>query len=234
MIESILSEPRIVVAFSMLAIASVMDLKNREVHDLVWIVFGSVGALLYLFEPTLTRDLMHLLFASAISAPMAYLAYRTGLFGGADALAIVALTIILPSYEGSNMLHTIAPLTIMTNAAIFACLFLIVNVARNTLSLAKGVVLFADFKESKWNKMLAFVLGYKANKPTYAYSIEMEYAGGKKFDFALKNAEKTDYCARPGSWVMAGLPFIVYLFAGLIAMVFIGDIMMSLMSKFIR
>jgi len=230
-IESILTEPRIIIALSMLSLASFMDLKKREVHDLVWIVFGSVGALMYFIEPDLIQNPIPLLVASSITVTIAYLAYRIGLFAGADALALVALGVIIPLYDGPNMLHEIAPLTILTNASIFASLFLLVNAVRNTVSLVKGVPLFADFKESNMKKALAFFLGYKATKPSFAYSIEMGSEGGKKFDFSLINAEKTDYCAKPGSWVMAGLPFIVYMLAGLMAMVLVGDIMMLLLTR---
>jgi preflagellin peptidase FlaK len=231
--EMILSEPRIIIALSMLGLASFMDLRNREVHDLVWIVFGSIGALMFLFEPDLVQNSIPLLFASSITVAIAYLAYRIGLFAGADALALVALVVIIPLYDGPNMLHNIAPLTILTNASIFASLFLMVNVVRNTISVVKGVALFSGFEESNWNKFIAFVLGYRASKPTFAYSIEVESGGGKKFDFSLLHAEKTDYCAKSGAWVMAGLPFIVYMLAGLVAMVFVGDIMTLLLSRFL-
>lgn len=233
MIDQILSEPRILIALSMLVTASVMDLKKREVHDLVWIVFGAIGVIMYFIEPNLSHNLVPLLFASSFSVALAYLAYRIGLFASADALALVALAVIIPLYNGPNMFHGIAPLTILTNGAILASLFLVFNIVRNAISVAKGISLFADFNEPMWKKVVAFVVAYRSNKPRFAYTVETESGIGKKFNFSLIHAEETDYCMKPGSWVMAGLPFIVYMLAGLVAMLFVGDIMMSLLGKFL-
>ncbi|MFQ5920515.1 MAG: prepilin peptidase [Nitrososphaerales archaeon] len=233
MIESILFEPRIIIALSMLAVASFMDLKKREVHDMVWIAFGSAGALMYVIQPIQNLNLFPLIFGSAVTLVIAYLAYRMGLFGGADALALVALVVIIPSYDGTNMFHGIAPMTILTNAAILASLSVVANVVRNAVSIARGVPLFAGFEESGSKKILAFILGYKASRPAFAYQIEVQAASGKKFDFSLKHAENSDYCTKPGSWVMSGLPFIVYMLGGLVSMVLVGDIMMLLLTRFL-
>ncbi len=233
MIESILSEPRILVALSMLVVASTMDLKNREVHDLVWIIFGSIGAIMYVFEPDLVLNFIPLLFASSFSVAIAYFAYRIGLFASADALALVALAVIIPLYNGPNMLHSIAPLTILTNGAILASLFLVFNIVRNSISVAKGIPLFTNFEEPAWKKAFAFVIGYRATNPKFAYPIEIESGMGKKFDFSFVHAEEGEYCTKQGSWVMAGLPFIVYMLAGLIAMIFVGDIMMGFIGMFL-
>lgn len=230
MLEQFLAEPRILVSVSMLLIASIMDLKNREVHDVVWIVFGSIGVLIHVFDPSLFENALPLIFASSFSVVVAYAAYRIGLFASADALALVALAVIIPIYSGPNMLHNIAPLTVLTNAAILASLFLLVNVVRNGIALIKGVELFEGFDESPWRKTMAFLIGYKAERPQFAYSIEMESVGRKKFDFSLVRPESEEYCAKPGSWVMAGLPFIVYMLAGFVVMVLLGDIMMSMLS----
>lgn len=233
MIEQILSEPRILIALSMLVTASVMDLRKREVHDLVWIVFGAIGVIMYFIEPNSSQNLVPLLFASSFSAALAYFAYRIGLFASADALALVALAVIIPLYNGPNMFHVIAPLTILTNAAVLASLFLIVNIVRNGISVARGIPLFADFNEPTWKKIVAFVVAYRANKPRFAYTVEVESGSGKKFNFSLIHAEEADYCMKSGAWVMAGLPFIVYMLAGLVAMLLVGDITMSLLSKFL-
>lgn len=232
MIEQILSEPRILVALAMLVTASIMDLRNREVHDLVWIVFGSIGALLYFIEPSSIENANSLLFATFFSVGMAYLGYRMGLFASADALALVALAVIIPIYTGPNMFHNIAPFTILTNAAILVSLLLIFNIARNFIAIAKGVPLFEDFHEPVWKKVLAFIISYKSDNPRFAYSIERESVNGKKFDFSLIHAEHA-YYAKHGSWVMLGLPFIVSLLAGLVAMIIVGDILMSILNTLV-
>lgn len=229
MIDFMLSEPRIIIALLMLAVASFMDLRNREVHDLVWIVFGSIGVLMYFIQP-MTLNIVPLIFSLSFSVGIAFFAYRMGLFAGADALALVALAVIIPVYNGPNMFHSIAPLTILTNAAILASLFILFNIARNSIALAKGVPLFAEFEEPRWKKALAFVLGYKTNNPKFAYSIEVDSVTGKKFDFSLVHAEEANYCAKQSAWVMAGLPFIVYMLGGLVAMMLVGDIAMTLIS----
>lgn len=42
---------RQIVALCMLSVASYFDMKKREVNDIVWIVFGIAGSILYFFEP---------------------------------------------------------------------------------------------------------------------------------------------------------------------------------------
>jgi prepilin signal peptidase PulO-like enzyme (type II secretory pathway) len=50
-------------------------------------------------------------------------------------------------------------------------------------------------------------------------------AGKREFDFAFRNAETADYEVKKDVWVTTGTPFLLYFFAGFIAMIFAGDIL---------
>jgi hypothetical protein len=79
----------------MLILGSAIDIWKREIHDYYWIVFGSVGFLLIFTSLDIISDLVSMGIALII-APFVILVWRIGLFGGADAFALIALAVIAP------------------------------------------------------------------------------------------------------------------------------------------
>src|SRR3989442_1391942 len=86
---------RILLAFSMLFVASTVDIKKREINDMLWIVFGAIATVLVFLEPNLWSTITHIGF-SMIIAPVALFVWRMGVFGGADALALITLAALVP------------------------------------------------------------------------------------------------------------------------------------------
>jgi len=80
MFESLeISTLRIMFSLIMLAIASVVDMKNREVPDILWIVFGAVAVVMIFFEDDMIESLMLIGF-SMIIVPFVLLFWRFGFF----------------------------------------------------------------------------------------------------------------------------------------------------------
>lgn len=223
---------RILIALAMLTIVSVIDIKRRTVHDKVWIIFAIAGALIYIFDFPNVREAVIIGISIGFAAGISFATYRSGLFGGADALALITLSVILPIYtSGSNILHPIAPLTVLTNAAILSLLQVPVNVGRNIsyiVTQKKG--LFDEFNnETMARKTLAFLLGYRTTRVSrFAFSMEKNDKGKKEFDFSIKNAEKEEFCMRTDTWVTSATPFLLYIAAGTFTMVLLGDLLKAI------
>jgi hypothetical protein len=153
--------------------------------------------------------------------------YRSGFFGGADALALITLAVILPIFTSPSTLHPMAPLTVLTNAALITLVQVPINIYRNLHYRAtQKTNLFEGFEgEGAARKALAFLVGYRAVKPSrYAFSIEKSAGGNRAFDFSLKHAETEAFCDRPHAWVTSAMPFLLYMAAGALTMIWAGDL----------
>jgi len=195
------------------------------------------------------NNLMNYFISVGIIAPIAYAIYRTGLYGGADSKALIVIAILVPPFIIGSLnvatIHGFSALTVFTNAVILSITHICYNMIRNGLALAKGLRLFEGFEESTGRKALAFAIGYRSSAPRgYLYSMECEDqdSGKRKFrfnpaaydDFVREEEqyEETFKAAIPfernngkGIWVTQALPFIVYIAAGFLATLLVGDFM---------
>lgn len=245
---------RVFLCLSFLIYASWSDLKKREVSNMVWVAFAPLAlaltSLQYLFAPQLL-PLYALSFAvtSALSAALFY----AGAFGGADAKALICLSLALPTYP----VHLLQPffsymvpfftITIFCNAVLLAALSVFYAITRNCLWKGRtGKRLFEGFeKESKWRKVLTILCGYKVEaaeleKGGYWYPLEdihVSEAGEteRKLIVMPKDEKREEVierilnAARRGKlpkevWVTPGLPFLIFITAGFIIALIYGDI----------
>lgn len=232
---------RMGVAFAMLGGASYFDLRNRSVSDLLWVFFAAIAAVLYLFDfPSTFSEGILIVLSIVLSTTVAYGIYRSGLFGGADMLALVTFSAILPifSYEPLFVIeesiassHPFAPVIVLSNAAVFSVAQVFGNLFRN---LAQKAPLFEGLEhEPTLKKIFAMIIGHRSGNTKYAFSIERKVNGGREFDFGLKPAETTKYETRRDVWVCTAAPFLVYMTAGLVTMVLFGDILALIFSTII-
>jgi len=226
MIETIieLNTIGIGIALAMLVVGSIIDVWKREIHDYYWLGFGLVGFLITFMSSEWHLDLLKMGFALII-APFVILVWRIGLFGGADAFALIALAVIAPMATFSD--NPVSPFTTLSNAAILFVIPFIVNITRNTIAKIKGENIFEGFSESGFKKSIALVMGYRAKKPKFAFSIEKTVNGEKKLDFSLHHAENEEFCTTPNTWITPGVPYLLLITAGFIIQLFYGDIILS-------
>ena len=243
-------ELRIATCVSMLAIASFLDLKNREVPDKIWLIFGGAGALLTIFELFFSSNggsssdalefqskvayLVHLSIGLSIISAIGYVTYKVGFFGGADPKALAAIAVILPVYNASFQVHGFPVLSVFTNAIVVSITATLYNVCRNTILMAKKVPIFEGVEESKFRKALAFTVGYQTQScGRFAFAMEeLDNNGKKKFRFnplSYNEFAEEDRGAKK-VWVTNALPFIVYISAGFLLTVTVGDIMSRAMK----
>jgi preflagellin peptidase FlaK len=219
----------------MLAAASYFDLRKREVKDTLWVVFAVAAGIIYVFDfPASFDEGIKIMVSMTLTAAIAYGIYKSGLFGGADMLALITLSGLVPLYFGNPLsgssgaaFHGFAPIIVLTNAIVLSVTQVIFNIIRNLVYYSKhSVTLFEGLQhEPILNKIFAVMVGHRSTNPQYAFPIERTVNGRRKFDFALKPAETAEYEIRNDVWVTSGIPFLIYFTVGFVMMIIVGDIL---------
>ncbi len=252
--NEVLDGVRVLLCLVFLIYASWSDFKTREVSNWVWAIFAPLAFILtslqfFIFAPGLLQGyVLSFVVTSALSITIFY----AGAFGGADAKALICLSLALPFYPAdilqpyssvvsplSQMLFTI---TVFSNAVLLAALSVLYILARNLLWKQKTKKnLFEGFeKESKWRKILVLLCGYKVDiaeleKKEYLYPLEDFDENERKLLVVPKDEDREEIVERiqkakregrlqNGVWATPGLPMLIFVTIGLIVALVYGDI----------
>ena len=253
-----LIELRIAVCAAMLVTAAIIDVRKREIPDKIWIGFGAFGALLAAIDfaglgnglagnsadgPSNQTALFGYLLGIGLITPIGYAIYKTGLFGGADSKALIAIPVILPPLSGivPFQIHGFTALTALTNALIISMSQLVVNAGRNLVAVAKGMPIFEGIEEGTARKALAFAMGYKTNNAQgYLFPMEgIDESGKRRFafnpshydEFVDEKEDNQGSAKNNGMWVTQALPFIVYIAIGFVITIVVGDLLALVFQK---
>ncbi len=227
MIEVDIFHIRILFALAMLSSATIIDIRNREISDLMWIVFGAISVVLLFFEPDVLEAAFGVGF-SLIVAPLVLILWRFGLFGGADALGLIVLSALAPMATLSD--SAVSPFTILVNSALLSVSPMIVNFIRNSVLILRNQDIFQDFDETKSKKIFAMFLGYRSKNPKYSFSLETKVGKKKRLNIALHHSDSAEYCTTPDTWVTPGLPFMIFILGGFILQLLFGDVILRLIG----
>jgi len=219
-----LNQLRIITAIAMLGYASYTDVTKREISDYIWIIFGALSVVLLFLEPQFWQALTNV-GISLIVAPIVLIIWRLGMFGGADAFAIIVLALLVPQITMSE--NTITPFTILTNAVIISIIPFFVNLIRNLIAIGNKNDIFEGFSETRKKRIIALFIGYKAKNPKYSFSIEKKVGKHKKLNLVMHHAEYAEFCEKPNTWVTPGIPYMLFITAGFLVQLFYGDIIFS-------
>ena len=219
---------RIFIAIAMLGLASGIDLKKREINDILWIGFAGLAVLLLFVAPDFWTTLK-MVGISMIIVPVALVLWRFGIFGGADAFCLIVLAGLAPMSSVTS--SQITPFTTLTNAAILTVIPIFVNLGRNTISIIRGNDIFNGIDEPHLKKILAMFIGYRTKNPKYSFCIEQTVDGKRHLDFSLKHAENASFCSEADMWVTPGLPYVLYITGGFVIQVLYGDVILSLIHS---
>jgi preflagellin peptidase FlaK len=243
-----LIELRIASCAAMLVLAAIIDIKKREIPDKIWLGFGGFGVFVTALEfsdpLTSPPSLFSYVLGVTIITPIAYLVYKTGLFGGADSKALIAIALLFPWFSESALfkIHDFTALTVLTNALLISMSQLAFNAVRNLMALARGRRIFDGIEESTTRKALAFATGYSTSSSSgYLFPMEMiDESGKRKFvfnparyeEFLEEDIRQDEQPGQPSSasqpreiWVTQALPFIVYLAIGFGLAITVGDLL---------
>ena len=157
----IITAVRVFLFVGMLGIAGIMDVKSRKIPDVLWLVFGGIGAVLYLWDYSVMTTPYHVI-AMLTSAFVGVAIWRWKIAGTADAFAVIAMAIILPvHYEFVMMpiLVLVLVFFVMSSGTI------IYNVVLNLSDVLRRKSLFSEFKDELfYRKAFAFVSSHRKRK----------------------------------------------------------------------
>ncbi len=227
MLEFDIFQIRILFAIVMLSSATIIDIRKREISDLMWVIFGVVSVILLLFEQDIIQAAFGIGF-SLIVAPIVLILWRFGLFGGADALGLIVLASLAPMATLSD--SVVSPFSVVVNSALLSVTPMIVNFIRNSIRLLRKDNIFEDFDEPTSKKIFAMFIGYKSKNPKYSFSLETQIGKKKRLNITLHNSDTAEYCNTPNTWVTPGLPFMIFIFGGFILQLLFGDVILSLIG----
>jgi len=227
MLEFDIFQIRILFAIVMLSSATIIDIRKREISDLMWVIFGVVSVILLLFEQDIIQAAFGVGF-SLIVAPIVLILWRFGLFGGADALGLIVLASLAPMATLSD--SVVSPFSVVVNSALLSVTPMIVNFIRNSIRLLRKDNIFEDFDEPTSKKIFAMFIGYKSKNPKYSFSLETQIGKKKRLNITLHNSDTAEYCNTPNTWVTPGLPFMIFIFGGFILQLLFGDVILSLIG----
>lgn len=222
---------RTALALAMLGIACVSDIKKREISDVIWIVFGAIAACLIPFSGNITEELFKIGMAMIV-APIAIIIWRFGLFGGADAFALIVLAALAADISLTQ--GTTTPFTTLTNAVLLSIIPMLVNVTRNSILLAKKRDIFEGFNETKKKKIIAMFVGYRAANPKFGFSIEQKQGKHKKLNLSLQHAEYAEFCTKKDTWITPGIPYMLFIAAGFVLQLVYGDVIFGVFNAFLH
>lgn len=253
---------RVFLCLAFLTYASWSDLKNREVSNTVWVAFAPLAlaltSLQFFLFPSQSWFIYVLSFGA--TSALSIVLFYAGAWGGADAKALICLSLALPTYPVYlpqpflSYVIPLFPITIFCNAVLLTALSVFYVITKNCFW--KGRIrrrLFEGFeRESKWRKVLTILCGYKVEtaeleKGGFLYPIEDVYVGDggeteRKLIVMPKDEEREEImerilnAARRGKlpkevWVTPGLPFLVFITAGFIVALIFGDILWFILSS---
>ena len=234
----------ILIAAVMLLYTSYLDMKKREVEDKVWLIFGSIGVVLEIFEVhSGATNLFSLGIALILGTAIGMGLYFFGFYGGADGKALIVLALLFPRFVPATGIYTIAPLMILTNGILISVLLPIAIFILNITRLIRHQPIFDGFSEPVHRKLLACFLGYKQTGKPRDFQFGMEKtaqekttSGGgvvetRKFDFSMM---RDDFETKSGTWVTPGIPLLVFFTAGFFALLVYGDLVIGLVQFFAK
>lgn len=203
-------EIRVVIAISMLAVAAFFDVRERKIHDIVWLAFGGAGVVLYSFEFPGIIDIVSV--ATGISLALAFWFFR--LYAGADALALISLSVILPSYSGF-----IIPLGTVVIATTISIIYgVIYNIAVNSKTfLLNDKKIFEEFDEPACRKLAAFFLIHKkAKNEKFVFPAERIVSEKRKFRF---RHDPDGEFSKDEAYVSLAMPLTLFFLIGTLSLV---------------
>ncbi len=246
---------RTVLVLSFFIYASWSDYKTREVSNMVWAVLAPLALALTAFQFFVfaTELLYTYVFSFAITSALALLLFYAGAFGGADAKALMCLSLALPSYPTYllrlpyGFVSPLFPITVFTNAVLLAALSVFYAIFRNLAwkSRRKKKLFEGLNSESLGRKILTLLCGYKVKtddlgKGSHFYPLEdvnvidsgetqrklLVFPKDEERDAIVKRILKATKEGKLGSevWVTPGLPMLIFVTIGLVAALTLGDI----------
>jgi preflagellin peptidase FlaK len=241
-------------SIALLAYASIEDVKKREISDRIWLIFTLFGLATRAIDLAYFPNLGHFLdivISIAIPTILFLGLFYLGLFGGADAKALICIALSNPKPPSSlpllvGYLLPYYSLSIFDNSVILSLSIIPLNLAFNLSWLISGRKLFEGLEEeATWKKVVAFFTCRKArsadvrSSPSFcaAEVVKMSKKGESKRCIRLvyRLGDDNEELLPDSEYVLAHytIPLIVFVTMGFLASVLIGDIIIMLIGDIV-
>ena len=240
---------RILLSLLFLSVSSWYDYKFREVSDRIWLLFAPTSLILtftqYYLEFTIKADYSIFFFwllSLGVTIPLSLLLFHLGFFGGADAKALICLSLAMPAYPRIsnaqfNSMLPIFPLAVLVNAVFAASMLTLIITCHNIIEYlhVRGEMFRGFEHEPCWKKMLVFITGVRINPKRLkdSHYIPLEYAvkgkSGEVTRYLRVSPQIEEECpiyieALNGQiWATPGLPFLIFMTVGFVIALLLGD-----------
>ncbi len=180
---------------------------------------------------------------------VALVLFYTGFFGGADSKALICLAIALPVYPSFTAKYIAIfvpffPLAVLVNSVLGASLLTIVITGYNLcqMTLRKERLFEGLEREPLWSKVIALTTGFKVKPEKVkgeSFYIPLEQFSREENGEIIRHLKVTPRLENDPQketqqkeflselnvkvWVTPGLPFLVFVTAGFIAALIVGD-----------
>ena len=236
-----INEIKVLITLVILIKASIYDWKFREIPDSLWIILIAfaipLNVIQYIFFPH-NYNLLFLIIQFIIVLGITVIMLFLG-FGGADIKALIALSIMFPIYPNV----WIFPL-LNEGFGIFA-----LSVLSNSLLVAPAIALglfFRNVLRREKGKIIYYFIGYRVdvdNIPKFHNLLEYIDENGKIVR-VIKAVEPDDEMLKrlkdaknkgviDKVWVTPALPFLIFMTAGFVVAIVLGDLIVEIIKHMI-
>jgi Flp pilus assembly protein protease CpaA len=141
-----------------LAFASYSDWKTRKVKNHIWLIMTIAGLAIAAARWIYTAELITTIFSYVVAFLISLAFYASKIFGGADAKAVICISLIIPQNVSTSSLTPLFPLTLFLNTFILLGVLYLIILSSNLVRHLRGENLFQGLEsESKWRKTLALL-----------------------------------------------------------------------------
>jgi len=225
---------RLIIGFAVLSYASYTDIKTRRASNINWLIMGGIGGIILVVQYFTVgfENIIYLLFIP-IMIGLVYAFFQLRLiFGGADAKALMAISILTPLEPSINQFPlwsgSFMPFSwyIFSNSII---IFLFIPISLLIINILKRDMQFPFL-------FLGYKMDIKTARNKFVWPLERLVEGKRKFVYmpnSFEVDEEYDLFEKNGIsrvWVTPKIPFMIPLFIGFIAAFIIGDILFFLIN----
>ena len=245
--KSVLDILKILFCTPFLLYACYSDIKKRRVTNNVWLIMlvGSIFFISYEFSLYKELILRPLIISAGFILILAYILFYIGAFGGADAKALIVMSLIIPTYPVFQVpgytfpltrpIYDIFALSILANAALMTVVvpigLALYNLAETGLNFDNPAYIFMGYKTriSKLpGKHIRLIQGFEM---TDGRIISYFKWGGMEINEKTVRELKdlSGKCLiKDKVWVTPELPFMIPITLGFFTAVLYGDMMFEL------
>lgn len=237
------------IALATLLIASISDVRTREVSNKLWAFLGPYALVLFVLRYAICPNWLAII-SFCLGASISLFFFYLGMFGGADAKAFICLSLLFPLPPSVFPVETVTfcfPLSLMINSSVLALSVIVYTVTSNVLYKIRGKTLFEGLEDAPPSKKIAaFVMACKvplsriiSRKDFFPVEVVEEADGGKRRGLVVRIDVEQDPAEMAQKlkeffgtdnievWATPAIPMMVFITAGLVLSILFGDFVLG-------